>query len=117
MSVYNLANKLAREIKDSDEYQNYLKIRKKIMQDENTLEMLKDYQKQQMNLQSKQLSGQDITEEEKENLQKIQNLVNLNNDIQEYLEAERRINLMLSDLQRILFSDLKLGVFESEEDK
>ena len=66
MSVYDLANRLAKQIKNSDEYEDYLEKKKKVMQNEKTKEMLIDFQQEQMKLQAKQLSGEDLTEEEKD---------------------------------------------------
>ena len=116
MSVYDTANRLAREIKNSDEYQKYKEIREKILADTSTKNMLKDYMEKQMNLQQKQMSGQEPTQEEKEELENLRELVDLNSDIKEYLEAEYRMSVMLNDLQEILFGDLEIGVMEEEEE-
>ena len=114
MSMYDLAHKLAKEIKESDQYREYQKIRKKVMEDETTRDMLKDYQQQQMKLQSKQLSGEELTEEDKEEFERLQNIIELNTDVKKYLEAEQRISVLLNDMQKILFSDLELGVFDDQ---
>lgn len=114
MAVYDLAHSLVREIKSSEEYKSYLKIRDKIKDNSATKEMLMDFQKEQFKLQSKTLTGEEITEEDKEKFNKLMEIINLNKDIQKYLEAEYRISVMLNDLQQILFADLKLG-FENEE--
>lgn len=115
MSVYSTAHKLAREIKNSDQYTEYQEIRKKIMEDENKKEMLQDFQREQMRLQSKQISGEELSEEDREKFENLRNLVDLNQDIKNYLQAENRVSTLLNDLQEILFEDLKLGVFEEEE--
>ena len=117
MSVYDTSNRLAREIKNSDEYQEYQEIREKILADESTKEMLKDYMEKQMNLQQKQMAGEEPTAEEKEELARIKEVVDLNSDIKEYLEAEHRMSVMLNDLQEILFGDLEIGVMEEENEE
>lgn len=114
MSTYDLAHKLAKEIKDSDEYEEYQEKKKAILNDEKAKDMLLDYQKQEQKLQSKQISGKELTEEEKEEFENLRNLVQMNNKISEYLEAEQRVSVMLNDLQRILFGDLEFGIFEEE---
>jgi cell fate (sporulation/competence/biofilm development) regulator YlbF (YheA/YmcA/DUF963 family) len=115
MSMYDLAHRLVKEIKQSDQYQRYLELREKIMEDESTRDMLKNYQQQQIKLQSKQLSGEKLTDEEKEELQNLQDIIELNSEVKEYLEAEQRMNVLLNDMQKIIFSDLKLGLFEEED--
>ena len=117
MSVYSSAHKLAREIKNSDEYTKYCEVREKVMDDEKTVEMLQDFQQEQMRLQSKQMSGEELTDEDKEKFENLRNLVELNSDIKEYLEAERRVSTLLNDLQKILFGDLELGVFDRDDEE
>src|SRR6056297_2253573 len=115
MSVYDLANRLAKQIKNSDEYEDYLEKKKKVMQNEKTKEMLIDFQQEQMKLQAKQLSGEDLTEEEQEKLENLRDLVDINNDIKKYLQAEYRVNILLNDIQNIIFGDLELGIEEEEQ--
>lgn len=115
MAVYDLAHRLARGIKDSDEYRTYSTLRQKIMDDEKTKEMLLDFQKEQLKLQTKQLSGQEVTEEEQERFNKLREIVELNKNIKSYLDAEYRVGVLLNDIQRILFSDLEIGIPKEEK--
>ncbi|MFW6264675.1 MAG: YlbF family regulator [Bacillota bacterium] len=117
MSVYDVAHRLSRELKKSDEYISYLEIKKKIMANEKSKEMLEDFQKEQFKLQSKAMSGQEITEEEKKKLNNLMEIIQLNNDVQKYLNAEQRISIMLNDLHQILFSELEIGLEDSDEEK
>ncbi len=110
MAVYDLAHRLARKIKETEEYTEYLEIRKKVIENEKTKEMLLDFRKEQFKLQAKQLSGQEIKEEEKEKLNKLKNIIELNTTIKKYLEAEYRVSILLDDLQQILFADLEIGL-------
>lgn len=116
MSVYDLANRLAKQLKNSDEYEDYLEKKKKVTKNEKTKEMLLDFQQEQMKLQAKQLSGEDLTEEEQEKLENLRELVDLNQDIKKYLQAEYRVNILLNDIQKIIFGDLELGIEEEEEE-
>jgi len=115
MSTYDLAHKLADEIKNSDEYKKYQEKKQEILNDEKAKDMLLDYQQKEQQLQSKQISGKELTEEEKEEFQNLRNLVQMNNKISEYLEAEQRVSVMLNDMQKILFGDLKFGIFEEDK--
>jgi|AntRauTorckE6833_2_1112554.scaffolds.fasta_scaffold00175_3 cell fate (sporulation/competence/biofilm development) regulator YlbF (YheA/YmcA/DUF963 family) len=117
MSVYDLANRMARQIKKSDEYKEYLKKREKVVSNEKTKEMLLDFQQEQMKLQAKQLSGEDLSEEEKEKLENLRELVELNSNLKQYLQAEYKVNVMLNDIQKIVFGDLDLGIEPEKENK
>ena len=116
MAVYDVAHRLAKELKRSDEYSSYLEIRNKVMSNSKTKEMLADFQEEQFKLQSKAMSGQEISEEEKKKLNNLMEIVKLNSDIQKYLDAEYRMSIMLNDIQEILFSDLEIGLTKDDED-
>jgi cell fate (sporulation/competence/biofilm development) regulator YlbF (YheA/YmcA/DUF963 family) len=115
MSVYDLANRIAKQIKKSDEYKEYLEKRDKVVNNEKTKEMLLDFQQEQMKLQAKQLSGEELNNEEKEKLENLRELVELNSNVKEYLQAEYKINVMLNDIQKIVFGDLNLGIEPEKE--
>jgi len=117
MSVYDLSHRLARLLKESNEYSSYLEIKKKVMSNSKTKEMLLNFQKEQFKLQSKAVSGQEFTEEEKEKFNKLMEIVKLNNDIQKYMDAEYRMSIMLNDIQEILFSDLEIGLEREEQEE
>ena len=114
MSTYDMAHKLAKKIKNSDEYEYYRDKREKLLADEKAKEMLLDYQKKEQQLQSKHISGEELTQEEKEEFENLRNLVQMNTKIKDYLEAEQRVSVMLNDLQRILFGDLEFGVLDDK---
>jgi len=114
MSVYGTANRLAREIKKSDEYTAYQEIREKILADENKKNMLQDYIEEQMKIQSKRMAGEELTDEEKERIESLNNLIEMNADIKKYLQREYQMSVMINDLQNILFGKLKIGVIDQE---
>lgn len=117
MSVYDLANRLAKQIKKSEEYKNYQEMREKIISNDKSMEMLQDYQQEQLKVQSRQLSGEDLSEEDRQKLENLREIIELNPEVKKYLDAEYRVSVMLNDLQRILFSDLEIGIFSGEEEQ
>lgn len=118
MAIYDLAHRLARQLKKSEEYKIYTKARKKIMEDDKAKEMLQNFQREQFKLQSKQMAGQELSEEEKEKFQKLREIINLNQNVKKYLEAEQRISTLLNDIQQILFSDLEIGIeYDNEKNE
>lgn len=117
MAVYDTAHRLVRQIKNSDEYNDYQTAREKILGDEKSKEMLMDFQREQFKLQAKQFSGQEITEEDREKLNNLQKIIDLNTKVKKYLEAEYRIGIMLNDLQSIIFGELKIGFEDDDEEE
>lgn len=114
MSVHDTARRLKRKLENSDEYQNYLELRKKVMAKEGSKKMLLDYQNLMMEMQSKRMSGEELSQEDKEKLQNLQNFIEINNNVKKYLEAEYAVSQMINDIQKTIFSDIEVGIPESE---
>ena len=114
MSVHDTARRLQRKLKNSDEYQNYLELRKKVMAKEGSKKMLLDYQNLMMEMQSKRMSGEELSEDDKERLQNLQNFIEINNNVKKYLEAEYALSQTIQDIQKIIFSDIEVGIPEEE---
>ncbi len=60
MNVYSSAHELASAIKASNEFMDYDKLRKEIEQDPTLNQMISDIQKRQIEIQAKQLIGEEI---------------------------------------------------------
>ncbi len=114
MSVHDSARRLQRKLKNSDEYQNYLELRKKVMEKEGSKKMLRDYQNLIMEMQTKRMSGEELNEKDKERLQNLQNFIEMNNNVKKYLEAEYSLSKMVNDIQKIIFSEIEVGIPEEE---
>ncbi|MCC3145897.1 YlbF family regulator [Halanaerobium sp. Z-7514] len=114
MSVYDQARRLQRKLKDSKEYQNYQELREKVMEKSGSKKMLLDYQNLMIKLQNKRIAGEELAEGDKEKLQNLQNLIEINNSVKKYLEAEYQLSKMINDIQKIVFSELDIGISEEE---
>jgi cell fate (sporulation/competence/biofilm development) regulator YlbF (YheA/YmcA/DUF963 family) len=114
MSVHDTAKRLKRKLENSDEYQNYMELREKVMAKEGSKKMLLDYQNLMMEMQTKRMSGKELSEEDKEKLQNLQNFIEINNNVKKYLESEYSLSKMINDIQKIIFSDIEVGISEDE---
>ncbi len=114
MSVHDTARRLKRKLENSDQYQNYLELRKKVMAKEGSKKMLLDYQNLMMEMQTKRMSGEELSQEDKEKLQNLQNFIEINNNVKKYLEAEYALSQTIQDIQKIIFSDIEVGISEEE---
>jgi len=114
MSVHDTARRLKRKLENSDQYQNYQELRKKVMTKEGSKKMLLDYQNLMMEMQTKRMSGEELSQEDKEKLQNLQNFIEINNNVKKYLEAEYALSQTIQDIQKIIFSDIEVGISEEE---
>jgi cell fate (sporulation/competence/biofilm development) regulator YlbF (YheA/YmcA/DUF963 family) len=67
-----------------------------------------------MEMQTKRMSGEELSEEDKEKLQNLQNFIEINNNVKKYLEAEYALSQTIQDIQKIIFSDIEVGIPEEE---
>ena len=102
MNPYDQAHALARALKDSEEYREYMRL-KEIAYDDNTNKALLDeYKKLQFRLQAKIAAGESMPQEDTQRLTQIGALLQFNPDVSAYLMAEFRFQRMVSDIFKIL---------------
>lgn len=107
METYDLAHKLARALTESDEYKEFVKAKAKVEEDENNVKMLRDFRTKQLEVQMAQATGQEVPEEQVEQLERMYQMLSLNNNINEYLTAEYRLSRLMADIQKILGDAVK----------
>lgn len=102
MNVYDEAHRLAKAIKDSEEYKEYIDRHGKIMADERNQKMVDDFREKAMEVQMEQLSGKEVSEKKLEQLRKLQDILMLNPDIKDFFISEMRFSQMITDVYKIL---------------
>lgn len=120
MNVYDEANNLAQALKESNEYQNFKAAELKLKADEEHYAMAQDYAKKQMGLQTKQMMGQELTEEEVEAYNSLTASVLGIPIIAEYFQAQMYFGIVFQDIMDIISKAVDLdmgGMFGGEEDE
>lgn len=102
VNPYDTAHELAKVIRNSEVGRQLKELRDRIEAEPSTLHMLQDFRRREWELQTKLIDGQDLTEEERESITKLSEVVHLNRDVSAYLDAERQLTVMLIDIQNIL---------------
>ncbi|MFD2671441.1 YlbF family regulator [Marinicrinis sediminis] len=102
MSVYEQANQLAAFMKDSDEFKQLKEAFAAIEGDENATSMLVDFQVKQQGLQQKMMGGEEPEQQELEEIQKYFDVISMNPLISRLFEAEKKVQAMMQDVQRIV---------------
>mgnify|MGYP005752580031 FL=1 len=106
-NVYNVANELEQAIRTSEDYTNLKKVYEDVFAEESTRTMFENFRNIQLSLQQKQMSGQEITQEEVEQAQKTVQLVQQNEKIAKLMEAEQRMSMMVGELNKIIMKPLE----------
>ena len=112
--VYDKANELAKDIQASDEYKAYTAAKEKAMQNETTVNLLKEYHKLQYAAQAAMVAGRQ-DDESLERLQKLGELLQMDKDASAYLIAEYQLNRMLGDIYKILADAVEVDLSMLED--
>ena len=110
MNVYDSAHLLAKAIKESSEYKEFVEKQKKVVNNPKTKEMMKDFREKALEIQMAQMSGQKIEPQKMENIKKLENIVMSNPVIKEFFMVEMRFSQMMNDINKIIGDsiDIKL---------
>ena len=110
MIVYDKANELAKALSESSEYKALKALKVKIDSHPKAKEMVADFKKKQFELQALQLSGQKIDDEKMNQIQSLYQVINLNPDIAEYMNAEYKFSQMFSDIYKIITKAVEMDL-------
>jgi cell fate (sporulation/competence/biofilm development) regulator YlbF (YheA/YmcA/DUF963 family) len=102
VNPYDKAHELARSIRSADAYVRLKAAKERIEQDLSVLGMIQDFRKRQWELQTEQMMGQEPSADALKTLQNLAEVVQLNADAREYLQAEYQVSQLAMDVQRIL---------------
>lgn len=102
MNIYDTANRLAYEIKNSDEYINYKKMKEEIKSNLELKEKLDKFEKARYEVQIEAIAGgkQDI--EKATDMQKLYVELISKDMMKRYFDAELKFNVMLADVNKII---------------
>lgn len=106
-NIYDTANALEKELRDSEEYTVLVAAFNEVKKDEAASKMYFDFQEVQIKLQQKQMSGEQITEEEIAEAQNLAQTSGENDVIKGLMEAEQRLSTLIEDLNRIIMKPVQ----------
>ena len=101
---YDAAYDLEKALRNSDEYSRLRGLYDQVNADESAKRMFEIFQLQ---LQQKQMSGEEITQEEVEQAQKTVALVQQHELISQLMEAEQRMSMLIGELNKIIMKPLE----------
>lgn len=111
MEIYDTANRLAEEIKNSNQYKRLKELKEMLMADENKKQMIIDFENLKREVQlleiQKQNNEQIDEEEKKQKLVKMYNVLIENKDIKEYFDFQIAFNQMMIDVNKIIGNSIK----------
>ncbi len=111
MEIYDTANKLAEEIKNSTQYKNLKNSKENLFSDPQKKELIEEFEKLKQEVQLmeiKRANNQEIDEEDKKvKVAKLYNVLIENKDIKEYFDYEIEFSKMMTDINKIIGDAIK----------
>lgn len=102
MNVYDTANRLAAEIKQSEEYMNYKMAKEAINLKPELKEQIKQFEEMRYEI---QLTAMQTGKNDEEKMQKMQQMyIELieQSDAKNFFEAETKFNILIADVNKII---------------
>ncbi|MGJ5637121.1 YlbF family regulator [Bacillus altitudinis] len=115
VNLYDVAYDLEKALRHSEEYSALRNLYDEVNGDESSKRMFENFRDIQVNLQQKQMTGQEITQEEVEQAQKTVALVQQHDKISQLMEAEQRISVLIGELNKIIMKPLEELYGNAEE--
>jgi cell fate (sporulation/competence/biofilm development) regulator YlbF (YheA/YmcA/DUF963 family) len=107
VNVYDAANELEKAIRQSDEYKQLQQMYNEVNADPAAKNMFDNFRQIQMNLQQKQMMGQDISEQEVQQAQATVAVVQQNDKISRLMQAEQRMSMIIGELNQLIMKPLE----------
>ncbi|MBU8683071.1 YlbF family regulator [Bacillus haynesii] len=107
VNLHDSAYDLEQALRQSDEYSRLKNLYDEVNGDPSAKKMFDNFRDIQLNLQQKQMNGEDITQEEVEQAQKSVALVQQHEKISQLMEAEQRMSMLIAELNKIIMKPLE----------
>lgn len=107
VNLYDAAYELEKAIRQSNEYNNLKRVYDEVNADASARRMFENFRQIQMNLQQKQMMGQEIGEDEVVQAQKSAALVQQHPAISRLMEAEQRMGMVIGELNQLIMKPLE----------
>lgn len=106
-NIYDTANQLERDLRELQEFKTVKESFEAIYADETAKALFDEFRTVNIELQQKQFSGQEITEEDIQKAQELGQKVSENEHIKALMKAEQRLNTIMQDINRIITNPLQ----------
>ena len=102
MNVYDTANKLAKEIRESEEYKSYKKLKDEIMSNPTLKKKIEEFEQLRYEVQLTQYTGENRDEEKTKKLEEMYAMLVQDEQIKNYFDLEVKFNVMIADVNKII---------------
>ena len=112
VNIYDDLNRLEATFRKTTEFSEVQQAVEVVKADEDALALFKNFRKIQMDLQEKQMAGEEVEADELEYAQKTAQLAQSNEKIMAMLEAEMKLSGLIEEVNRVLMKPVQ-EIYES----
>ena len=107
MNVYDTANKLAYELKNSEEYKAYKEAKDTVMQNPEMKAKIEEFEKIRYDAQVLAIQKGENDPDKVAKLQELYTILVENKEIKDYFDLEVKFNVMVADVNKIIAEAIK----------
>ncbi len=106
-NLYDVAYDLEKAIRNSDEFKKLTEMYDEVNADASAKKMFDNFRNVQLQLQQKQMMGEEISQAEVEQAQQMVALVQQHASISKLMETEQRMSMLIGELNKIIMKPLE----------
>lgn len=107
MNVYDTANRLAYEIRESEEYKTYKQTKEYIATHADMKQKVEEFEALRYEVQLLSLQGEAEDLEKKKKLEEMYTILVQDKEIKQYFDLEIKFNVMIADINKIIAEAIK----------
>ncbi len=102
VNVYDTANKLAKEIKETPEFNEYKRAREKVMGNPELKTRIVEFEKLRYDVQVLSMEKGEESPEKMQKLQEMYDILVKDAEVKSYFDLEVKFNVMIADINKII---------------
>ena len=107
VNIYDAANQLERDLRKTDQYKKLEEAFETLQKDDEAKALFDQFRLTQQNLQQKQMTGQEIGEDEAKQAQELSQKVGNNDVLSELIQAEQELGQMIEEINQIALKPIQ----------
>lgn len=107
VNIYDAANQLERDLRKTDQYKKLEEAFETLQKDDEAKVLFDQFRLTQQTLQQKQMTGQEIGEDEAKQAQELSQKVGNNDVLSELIQAEQELGQMIEEINQIALKPIQ----------
>lgn len=107
VNVYDQANALESALRQSEEFKALESYYKAVNENEESKKLFDEFREVQMELQAKQMQGEEILDADVERAQQTAQAIEADENIKSLMESEQKLSQLIQDLNRVIMKPIE----------